>query len=243
MGSQKGVIVRATVGNVIYYALDGKGVMRSKPNRIRQTSATVKTGQEFGKASRLGKHIRSIVKPINPCRDDRKVMFRLTGTLNLLVHRRDENPASPEKNQSALAYLDHFQFNKDGAYSCLERIEMEPKLLDNRRSGLQFSSFIPSRIFGSVPSDTTKIYLRVQVIAAEPDRCTAHLLGEADWQIPFGEEPFSPEDLDFKTSAEPGNLLLTVAAAEYERNRNGNMVIDPRLNFRPCGVIRTEMIF
>ncbi|HVY76047.1 MAG TPA: hypothetical protein VG890_14535 [Puia sp.] len=208
---------------------------------MRRTAATVKTGYEFGRASRLGKEIRMIVSPINPCRDDRRVMFRLTGALNLMIHRLDENP-SAQTVRSALGYLSHFQFNKEGAYSCMERIEIEPKLVGNRITGFRFPSFSPKQYFSSVPAGTTKIFFRVRVLAVSARRSAARLLGKADWEIAYSDENFHPEDMDFNALAEPGELMLTVAAVEYETSRKGLINIDQRMNFRPCGIIRTEAV-
>lgn len=241
MGNQKNLALNGTFDNIIYYSLGGNHYKRSKPEYVRRTNATVKTGHEFGRASRLGKAIRLLVNPINPCRDDKRVMFRLTGKLNLLIHCRSADPGNVKENLSALGYLGHFQFNDQGSYLAMERVGIGSKLTENRTTGFRFSPFIPQRHFNA-PAWTTEIHYRILVIATNPDSCTVRLLGQAEWEIPFAEADYEPADLDFKMLAEPGDLMLTVAALEYGVSRNGRNGIDQRLNFRPCGIIRTEPV-
>src|ERR1700732_4562502 len=101
MARQRSSKLEGTFGNLIFYNFLGAYCMRTKPDSVKQTQSTVHSGLNFGKASKIGSQIRSLVAPINPCKSDNRVMYRLTGALNKFMswkEKRDQASATmPDK--------------------------------------------------------------------------------------------------------------------------------------------------
>ncbi|MGX5816730.1 hypothetical protein ACWKWU_00950 [Chitinophaga lutea] len=64
MGKQVGIIpFTGRVGPLIGYRVGNQYLVRSMPAQVRQTPATRRSAQDFGKASRLGRSLRNAIHP------------------------------------------------------------------------------------------------------------------------------------------------------------------------------------
>src|ERR1700682_5310333 len=90
MARQRDSKLVGTIGNLIFYNYHGDYRMRTKPVSVRRTKASVKSGFNFSKASKMSRQIRELITSINPCKSDNRVMYRLTGALNKLINWKDK---------------------------------------------------------------------------------------------------------------------------------------------------------
>jgi hypothetical protein len=70
MARQRNAKLIGTVGNVIFYTHMGEYCMRAKPVSVRRTEASVNSGLNFGRASKISKQIRIIIDQINPSKSN-----------------------------------------------------------------------------------------------------------------------------------------------------------------------------
>jgi hypothetical protein len=70
MARQRDAKLIGTVGNVIFYNHMGEYCMRAKPVSVRRTEASVNSGLNFGRASKISKQIRIIIDQINPSKSN-----------------------------------------------------------------------------------------------------------------------------------------------------------------------------
>jgi hypothetical protein len=93
MATQAGITGR--IGNMIYYKMGEKYYMRSAPRKYKQTKATKASATEFGKASGIGRIIRTNFSDIIFNDDDRNMQTRLVGKIFswMKVKQLPSNPA------------------------------------------------------------------------------------------------------------------------------------------------------
>ena len=136
-----------TINNLIFYNFRGAYYMRAKPVSVKRTRASVSSGFNFGKASRIGRQIRDIIEPINPRVSDKRMMYRFTGAWNKFISWLEkQDPASPVR-KSGLPFIQGFQFNEHSDLESIRAIQVsvnspEPGLME-----IRFAPFVPGRSF------------------------------------------------------------------------------------------------
>lgn len=112
MAIRDGNFLRGIVGPVVCRVLNGKQEVKSRPRKVKQTVASTKSANTFGKASSLGGQIReSLVDLLNRLQD-REMHNRLTKQLNLcLVSCRDPKTRKFSFDQDSFHQLADLDFN------------------------------------------------------------------------------------------------------------------------------------
>src|SRR3979409_1483417 len=111
MARQRDSKLIGTVSNLIFYNFRNEYYMRSKPVSVKRTRASINSGFNFGKASKISKQIRNIIEPINPCKSDKKIAYRLTGALNRFISWKEKQDTISMVDQTSLPFIQNFQFN------------------------------------------------------------------------------------------------------------------------------------
>jgi len=235
LGKQKNIAIQGTVGNTIYYSLHGKHYQRSKPTRVNRTAASVRSGLNFGKASRICRQVRELVAPLNPCNGDKKLMFRLTGALNQFIHCLSEANPKETSRLTGLAYLRDFHFNDQAIETGLRNFSIPANSNVSGSPGLTIPPFIP-RSSIPAPEKTEQILCRIVSTCSNLDRVATKLLGKAEFIIPYRMELYEPPALLFTDSPEPDDLILMIVSLEFQSLHNSEMQTDERLRYRPCGI-------
>ena len=84
--------IKGTIGGMIFYTYNGVPVVRSKPARVRQTKATKQCSEDFGKAARFSKELRSSIGSLTNLSRDRSLMYRMNKILyHWLRESRNDN--------------------------------------------------------------------------------------------------------------------------------------------------------
>lgn len=236
MGKQGNKGIRGTFGNMIYYSLNGEYYTRTKPNQVNRSAASVKSGFNFGRASRLSRQIRLLIAPLNPCNADKKLMFRLTGTLNRFIHCiSSANPTEADRS-AGLACLRDFQFNDQAIVAGLLNFSVRANSKDSGPPGLTISPFIPGSSLPA-PKKTAQILCRIMVTCSNLEQTSTKLLGKAEFIIPYQKELYEAPALLFTSSPESDDLMLMIVSLEFQSLHNGEMQRDERLRYRPCGIV------
>ena len=236
LGKQKNIAIRGTVGNTIYYSLHGEHYQRSKPTRVNRTAASVRSGLDFGKASRICRQVRELVAPLNPCNGDKELMFRLTGALNRFIHYQSGANQKETNRLTGLAYLRDFQFNDQAIVAGLRNFSIPANSNDSGSHGLTIPPFIP-RSSIPAPEKTEQILCSILVTCSNLDQTSTKLLGKSEFIIPWQKELYQPPALLFTDSPEPDDLILMIVSLEFQSLHNGEMQRDERLRYRPCGIV------
>ena len=71
------IFASGTIANVIFYQFNGKPCARSRPARVRQTTATQKESKLFGSAKTLSRLLRQSLSGLLPHYHSKTVMYRV----------------------------------------------------------------------------------------------------------------------------------------------------------------------
>jgi hypothetical protein len=94
------------IGGLIYSKVGDSTIIRSAPRKIKQTDGTKECSTEFGRASRTGKNLRMLLKPVILFPKDSEMHGRLVSTLLLWLRKSYEAgmPCIPlERRMNALS--------------------------------------------------------------------------------------------------------------------------------------------
>ena len=127
MGRQRDSKLVGTVGNLIFYNRLGEYLMRTKPETVRRTKASVNSGFNFGKASKISAQIRNQVASINPCKSDIRVLYRLTAAMNKFISWKEKKDAASVKMPDKLPFIYGFQFNDQADLTSITSIKASLK--------------------------------------------------------------------------------------------------------------------
>ncbi|MEO6964187.1 MAG: hypothetical protein ABIY90_19630 [Puia sp.] len=239
MAKQGKIRLQCTVGQTIYYPLKGEYYMRRKPAEVRRTDASVKSGLNFGKASRICRQLRELIGPLNPSNTDKRVMFRFTGALNKFINWNSNRPETGKGRITGLPSLTDFQFNDQAMVAGLKALQIRVKTSGSGLTELSISPIIPVSTLNA-PQGTTQVICRIMVTGSDPDRVTSRLLGNAEINIPDNDRLFEAPVLSL-TPAAPGEIMLVIMALEYQLNGDGGLKADERMRYRPCGIVWSAM--
>src|SRR6185312_11340622 len=108
MGKQIDYWFSGKIGGLIYSKVGDSTIIRSAPQNIRQTDGTKKRSTEFGRASRAGKNLRMLLKPVILFPSDNKMQTRLISVL-LLWLRKSYEAGTP---CTEVRFINGFQFTE-----------------------------------------------------------------------------------------------------------------------------------
>ena len=149
MGRQRNSKLEGTFGNVIFYNFRGEYCMRTKPVSVRRTEASVNSGLNFGKASKISAQIRKAVAPINPANSDMRVLYRLTAAVNKFIAWKEKKDAASIKMPEKLPFISGFQFNDQSDLSSITAIRPLVKSTDPDVIEISLPPLIPSPILAN----------------------------------------------------------------------------------------------
>ncbi len=226
---------KGTLGEFIYYNWKGKQCIRAKPRKFERTEASVKSGLNFGKASRIGSEVRGLIKSINPSKNDIQVTYKFTGALNKFISWKEKQTAVPVEMFDGLPYLKDFQFNDQADLSEMTFLKVSVKI--NTPGTIEIS--LPSlRTKESIPYYTyaNRYKCKMVLMGIDLGSAEAEEYGKAVIEIPTNVEIFDLPVQTMRTATDPGKLMVLVMALQYftSTNDESDMLTDKKR--LPCGI-------
>src|SRR5450432_3892588 len=123
MGRQRDSKLVGTLGNIIFYNFRGEYCMRTKPVSVQRTDASIHSGLNFGRASKISAQIRKAVASVNPAQSDMKVLYRLTAAMNKFIAWKEKKDTASIKKNPKLPFIYGFQFNDQADLSSITSIQ------------------------------------------------------------------------------------------------------------------------
>ena len=234
MGRQRDSKLVGTVGNLIFYSHRGDYRMRTKPVSVKRSKASVKSGLNFGKASRIGKQIRQAITSIIPSKSGSYTMFRFTGALNKMISWKEkQDPASPFLKYG-LPFISEFQFNEqaDMPFAIRPAVTFpESGLME-----IRFAPFIPGQTLHA-PLNTEHILFKMIVTSTSLTDQKTKKTSITEIKIPCNHALFQPPDKTTSITTKPNSLILTILAVEYYVHQKDGLEMLTDLKKMPCGVV------
>ncbi len=226
---------KGTLGEFIYYNWKGKQCIRAKPRKFARTEASIKSGLNFGKASRMGSEIRDLIKSINPGKKDLQVTYRFTGVLNKFISWWEKQIPVQVGISNDLPYLKDFQFNEQADLSDMNFLKLSVKMItpDNLEISLPYF-----RRKESIPDYTkaNRYKCKMILMGIDLDTNEAKEFGKAVIDIPTKVETFDLPVQIMRTEKEPGKLMILVMALQYFRSVNDESDMLTDIKKLPCGI-------
>ena len=224
-----------TVGNLIFYNFRGEYYMRAKPVSVKRTKASVNSGFNFGKASKIGKQVRGIIQQINPSKSDQRMIYRVTGVLNKWLRWMENQDASSPNLQKGLPFIKGFQFNDQADLTSISAIQVSVKSTESGMLEISLAPFIPSQSLHA-PYNTYHILFKMILTGTDLATIETETLGTAEIQIPYISETFQPPVVFIPAAAKPGHLIIMVMAVQYMVNKNDGIEMLHDKKKLHCGV-------
>jgi hypothetical protein len=236
MARQRDSKLVGTIGNLIFYNHLGDYRMRTKPVSVKRSRASVHSGLNFGKASKISKQIRNQIVTINPSKSGSHTMYRFTGALNKYIGWQEkQDPASPVR-RNGLPFIQGFQFNEQADLSSIMAIRVsinspEPGLME-----IRFAPFVPGEAL-QAPFHTDHILLKWVITSTNLADVETGKPVMGELRIPFVHELFQPPVISIPALTEPDNMMLMVLAVQYMVNKKNEIQLLGDFKKLPCGVV------
>ena len=235
MAKQRESKIVGTVGNIIFYNRLGEYCMRIKPAYVRRTGASVHSGLNFGKASRVGKQIRNLVRLIYPTKSDNLIINRLNGEINKFISWKEKATVTFKKMPPKLPFIYGFQFNTEADLSSISAIQPIVKSSDPGVIEINFAPFIPNKTL-RIPPETKNILFKIILVKANLEKAETELLDKSELEIPDTSESFQPASIKNAGDTNPGDLIILIMSVQYMVNRNGDLQMLSDKKKLPCGI-------
>ena len=189
MARQRDAKLVGTFGNVIFYNREGQYCMRAKPVSVRRTEASVNSGLNFGKASKISRQIRNFIDEINPSKSNVQA-YRLNGALQKFISWKEKKDAASIKMPEKLPFISGFQFNDQSDLSSITAIRPSVKSTDPGVIEISLPPLIPTQSL-QAPTNTNSILLKMILMSVNLDKAETKLLGKLNWKYLFQANRFS----------------------------------------------------
>ncbi|MDP9042192.1 MAG: hypothetical protein M3N30_09430 [Bacteroidota bacterium] len=239
MASQLGYVGR--IGNVIHYKMGDKFYSRAAPRKYKQTTATKAKAREFGKASSIGRIIRSNLDSVIPNPEDRKMQNRLVGVIFTWMQTKRDLEMSSEKES---VFYDRFSFTSKGP-SLRTRWKVRPEVNHSSPGLLQMKipAFFPKKAIAA-PAAAADVVCKIATVAVDVDR--AEETGQYQTEVVFhyDDKEVAAQTIDLRLPTPQGSLIVTTVMLEYSfvkydpsrLNRNKGFLVSEIIHAIQCRV-------
>jgi hypothetical protein len=199
-----------TTGGVIFYERLGGYYMRSKPQQVRQTTATKASAGTFGKANTLGKSLRQAMKPILPNAADRQLMYRLSNALQRWLTVKDDTATGLKP----VAPLQYFELNT--ACSLKERCKpgLTVQWQPDGTALLNIPAINPVADI-TAPAGTIAVQMHIMAVACRVNDASIASVQEQTIAYNYTATYYPSQQVSFSLPVSNGNLLLIAVALRY----------------------------
>jgi hypothetical protein len=236
MGRQCDSKLVGTVSNLIFYNHLGDYRIRMKPESVRRTHASIKSGLNFGKASKLSRQIRGLIAPINPSNTNGHSSNLFTGALNKFVNWKEKQDPVSLVRQKGLPFMNGFQFNGQADLTSITAIQVSTNPSESGLSEFRFAPFVPGEALHA-SFYTDHILFKIILTSTNFTDLTTEKIGMTEIKIPYNTETFQPPVIPMPPTVITGKLIMMVLAIQYMVTRKNVIEMQTDLKKLPCGVV------
>ena len=236
MGRQIDSKLVGTIRNLIFYNHQGDYRMHLKPESVRRSPASVRSGLNFGKASKLSRSVRSQIAPINPSSNDSHSANLFTGALSKFINWQEKQGALPPALQKELPFISGFQFNVEANLSSIHAVRVSVNTAESGSLEFRFAPFVPTEALHA-SFYTDHIVFKIIMIAVNLSDLTSEKLSTTEYKIPCTSETFKPSVILLPVEKVSGKLTMMVIAVQYMVKRKNVTQVITDMKKQPCGVV------
>lgn len=204
--------IHGRAGNQVYRKVGNVQVLQSAPAKVRQTTATKTSAQQFGMASSTAKVLRHIFAgPSHGA--DAGMANRLTQTVLRAMRGAEKADFDlRDLHQATLSELEGFQFNKLSPLHEVLAVQADLSISEGGSVKVNLPAIEKDALY--FPKYSSHCILRLLVVAVDFKNETYQYLGHQDIKIANGR---SSPALQWTTEekAERGNIVLVSLSLHY----------------------------
>ena len=249
MAKQKGIIkLKGTIGDITFYKTQDGNLAREKggidPKRIANDPAFQRTrenGEEFGRAGKAGKLLRTAIRVLLLTASDNRVVSRLTKQM-LNVIKADLVSTRGQRNvlDGETVLLEGFEFNIRGALTTTLFAPFVATI--NRVTGelkVNFASFVPQTLVVAPPGTT---HFKIVSAGAEIDfeAETFVAADSASATMPWDTTATAVIDHTNAVTANSTKPLFLFVGIEFFQEVNGQMYSLRNGAFNPLSIVKVD---
>ncbi len=188
----------------------GKAYIRSKPEHVRQTPASIKTAISFGKTSSLASQLVATFKPLIAYEPQQRIYHRLFAALVNWQHEQQCNPQSPKLDSK---YFKGFRFIQKAGIE--DKFKVKYNISYNTTTAdVQLPSFIPKQQIAA-PKGCSSLELHWMAVTCKP--ATGEIVCFSDAVIPLQYNDILNDalQLQLNIAGNGASLVLTALAIRY----------------------------
>jgi len=212
----------------------GKEYIRSKPEQVKQTPASIKTATSFGKTSSMASQIVATFKPLIGYERQQRIYHRLFSALVNWQHEQQCNPQRPQLNSK---YFNGFRFVQQSGLAHVFGVKYDV-CYSNTMVVIQLPAFIPKKCMRA-PKGCSAVTLHSMVVSCMP--FTGEILDSCDVQVTLAYDEMLHQGLQLQMpiSLAAESMVLVGIALKYN-----NIVVGPQAKaaeicWMPSGIVST----
>jgi len=233
MAKQGAIRLNLTLENLIYYSRLGGWYVRSKPENIKQTTATKQAGNNFGKANKTESNLRNTLLSIIPNSKDKTMQRRFAKAVYQWLNK---DPLNTNLPVDKLPFITGYEYNEN---SCLKESLRLPISVSRTPLGkldLHIPAFRPTQAI-TAPPNTQMIVCNVMAAACDMQNGAATAKYNTRIVIPYVNASISDRDYLLDIDTAPGCLTVVAISLEYHTVVDGIENVITNLRWMPAGIV------
>ncbi len=210
---------KGKIANVVFYRRNGKNYARTRPRKYKRTAAMKLRSRNFGIAASTAKLFRRQLTGLIPFPANKTMQSRFVGAFAKWIGKRDISDLIPELDISSLY---DFQFNEKCRLMNRWKTELIVLNPGNGLMQVQIPAFIPVEAM-TAPPDTVSVTVWVAAAAVNPATAVPGSSFTTQLEIQYSGTVTVPYLVNLPVQTDPGMLVLTAAALQYQVSKKGNV--------------------
>lgn len=233
MARQSNIKLVITIGNLIFYQRLGDFYIRTKPVAVKQTKATKKAGNNFGKANRVEKAIRNSLHAIIPNIKDKQMMRRLAKAVYCWLNT---DSLQTKEKIDHLPFISDYEYNEQSLLVDKWQVALQVTRPTQGTVALHIAAFNPA-IDIAAPAGTKTVICTIIVTACNMD--TAAITGSYATQlsITYEDATIPAQDILSDISTSAGCLMVVAVALQYNTGTSAKENIVSNMRWLPAGIV------
>lgn len=218
--------------NFVLSEWKGISYIRSKPFKMKQTDATIKTADIFGMAANRSKILRSLLSPLLPDPKNRECMQRVDTAFRQWLYTEPLNLQMPV---DAIPFFNGLSFNEQNELKQLFKIPVTTNRQTNGQLQFHIPAFDPLKDI-KAPDGTKQVLIKIAAAAMQIDNPSIQDYYKRELSIAYVPGTINPQDIAIPVETARGRLSVVALAMQYFTDDNGHASVD-QLRWKPAGIV------
>ena len=227
------IFISGKIANLISYERNGTPCVRTMPEEVKQTKATIRSAQNFGKAVRIAKFMRWGLESVIPPIKGRYVEYRMNDAVAQWL-----TSVKPGKNntESDLSELCPLGFNKGIALSSVIKCPLEADWTPNGIVTLQLPAIIPNKNI-KAPSHTRQLHWAITITGSMINKPESVGSYTASFDMDYNDTPLPAQSIALPFRLRHGSINVIGLSVQYSAIRKGKKKRIMDDGWLPAGII------